>query len=139
MAQKSLEEKVKLLTKVNEEKNDDASLTVRQLVALVGISKRTLQDWQKNDANLREQREETMLRGRGLKTERERLRIGSQTGVRETIFWDREAPSKKKALFAIKPKARNQFNEIHDIRVALSKTEPNLAELVANKQAHPSQ
>ncbi|CAK8692049.1 unnamed protein product [Clavelina lepadiformis] len=74
MVQKSLEEKVKLLTKVNEEKNDDASLTVRQLVALVGISKRTLQDWQKNDANLREQREETMLRGRGLKTERKRLR-----------------------------------------------------------------
>ncbi|CAK8689426.1 unnamed protein product [Clavelina lepadiformis] len=75
MVQKSLEEKVKLLTKVNEEKNDDASLTVRQLVALVGISKRTLQDWQKNDANLREQREETMLRGRGLKTERKRLRM----------------------------------------------------------------
>ncbi|CAK8694997.1 unnamed protein product [Clavelina lepadiformis] len=81
MVQKSLEEKVKLLTKVNEEKNDDASLTVRQLVALVGISKRTLQDWQKNDANLREQREETMLRGRGLKTERKRLRIGRYGGV----------------------------------------------------------
>ncbi|CAK8673417.1 unnamed protein product [Clavelina lepadiformis] len=73
MVQKSLAEKVKLLTKLNEEKNEDASLTVWQLAALVGISKSTLQDWQKNDANLREQREETMLRGRGLK--RKRLRI----------------------------------------------------------------
>ena len=47
----------------------------------------------------------------------------------ESAFW---------ALLAIKPKARNRLNAIYNMRVALSKTEPNIAELVAQKQVHPS-
>ena len=42
------------------------------------------------------------------------------------------------ALLTIKPKARNRLDAIHDMRVALSKTEPNIAELKAQKQVHPS-
>ena len=42
------------------------------------------------------------------------------------------------ALVAIKPKARNRQDAIHDMWVALSKTEPNIAELIAKKELHPS-
>jgi len=42
------------------------------------------------------------------------------------------------ALVSIKPTARNRLDAIHDMRVALSKTEPNIAELIAEKQVHPS-
>ena len=74
---------------------------------------------------------------------------------------DREAPSKKinkmalkvlipfpttyecesafSALLSIKPTARNRLDAIHNVTVALSKTEPNIAELIAQKQVHPSQ
>ena len=37
------------------------------------------------------------------------------------------------ALLAIKPKAQNQLDAIHDMRVALFKTESNIAELIAQK------
>ena len=49
-----------------------------------------------------------------------------------------ECESAFSALLAIKPKARNRLDAIHDMRVALSKTEPNIAELIAQKQVHPS-
>ena len=42
------------------------------------------------------------------------------------------------ALLAIKSKALNWLNGIHDMRVALSETEPKIAELIAQKQVHPS-
>jgi len=41
-------------------------------------------------------------------------------------------------LLSIKPTARNRLDAIHDMRVALSKTEPNIADLIAQKQVHPS-
>ena len=49
-----------------------------------------------------------------------------------------ECESVFSALLAIKPKARNRLDAIHDMRVTLSKTEPNIAELIAQKQVHPS-
>ena len=49
-----------------------------------------------------------------------------------------ECESAFSALLAIKPKARNRLDAIHDTRVALSKTEPNIAELIAQKQVNPS-
>ena len=49
-----------------------------------------------------------------------------------------ECESAFSALLAIKPKARNRLDAIHDMRVALSTTEPNIAELVTKKQLHPS-
>ena len=45
-----------------------------------------------------------------------------------------ESESAFSARFGIKPKARNQLNAIHDKRVALSKTEPNIAQLIAKKE-----
>ena len=42
------------------------------------------------------------------------------------------------ALLAIKPKARNRLDVIHNMRVALSKMEPNTAKLIAQKQVHSS-
>ena len=49
-----------------------------------------------------------------------------------------ECESAFSALLAIKPKARNRLDAIHDMRVALFKTEPNIAELITKKQVHPS-
>ena len=49
-----------------------------------------------------------------------------------------ECESAFSALLSIKPTARNRLDAIHDMRVALSKTEPNIAELTAQKQVHPS-
>jgi len=49
-----------------------------------------------------------------------------------------ECESAFSALLSIKPTARNRLDAIHDMRVALSKTEPNIAELIAQKQVHPS-
>jgi len=50
-----------------------------------------------------------------------------------------ECESEFSALLAIKPKARNRLDAIHDMRVALSKTKLNIAELIAKKEVHPSQ
>jgi len=50
-----------------------------------------------------------------------------------------ECESALSALLSIKPTARNRLDAIHDVTVALSKTEPNTAELIAQKQVHPSQ
>lgn len=41
-------------------------------------------------------------------------------------------------LLAIKTKSRNRLGVTNDIRVALSKTKPNIDELVREKQMHPS-
>ena len=41
------------------------------------------------------------------------------------------------ALLAIK-KAQNRLDAIHDMRVALSKTEPNIVELIAKKEVDSS-
>ena len=49
-----------------------------------------------------------------------------------------ECESVFSALLAINPKARNVLDAIHDMRVALSKTEPNITELIAQKQVYPS-
>ena len=49
-----------------------------------------------------------------------------------------ECESAFSALFAIKPKAKNQLHAIHDMRIAFFETEPNIAELIAHKQVHPS-
>ena len=48
-----------------------------------------------------------------------------------------ECESAVSALLVMKPKARNRLDAIHDITVALSKTESNIAELKA-KEVHPS-
>ena len=45
-----------------------------------------------------------------------------------------ECKSTFAALLAMKQKARNRLDVIHDMRVALSKTEPSKAELVAKKK-----
>ena len=49
-----------------------------------------------------------------------------------------ECDSAFSALLTIKSKARNRLDVIHDMRVALSKTEPHIAELIAKKEVHPS-
>ena len=54
-------EKVKLLNKVKEEKEKNQSLATWQLAALVGGSKSTLHDWQKNEARLGEQYDEAVF------------------------------------------------------------------------------
>ena len=45
-----------------------------------------------------------------------------------------ECESAFSKLLAIKLKAQNRLNAIHDMRVALSKTEPNIAELADSKE-----
>ena len=62
MAPKALVEEVKLLNKVKEEKEKNQSLTIKQLAALVVVSKCTLQDWQENEPRLREQYDEVVFR-----------------------------------------------------------------------------
>ena len=42
-----------------------------------------------------------------------------------------ECGSAFSALLAIKPKDGNQLHMIHDMKVVLSKTKPNIAELIA--------
>ena len=49
-----------------------------------------------------------------------------------------ERESAFSALLAIKPKARNRLYAINGMTVALSKMEPNIAELIAQKQVHSS-
>jgi len=49
-----------------------------------------------------------------------------------------ERESAFSALLAIKPKARNRLDVIHDWMFALYKMEPNIAELTAKKEVHPS-
>jgi len=49
-----------------------------------------------------------------------------------------ERESAFSALLSIKPTARNRLDAINDVTVALSKKEPNIAELIAQKQVHPS-
>jgi len=49
-----------------------------------------------------------------------------------------ECESAFSALLSIKPTAQNRLDALHDMRVALSKTELNKAELIAQKQVHPS-
>ena len=48
-----------------------------------------------------------------------------------------ECESAVSALLVMKSKARNRLDAIHDLRVALSKTEPNLAKMIAKKEVHP--
>ena len=83
MAQKGLGEKVNLLNKVKEEKEKNQSLTTRQLAALVGVSKSTLHDWQKNEARLREEYDEAVFRGSGLAKKRQRT--GKEKDVENAI------------------------------------------------------
>ena len=49
-----------------------------------------------------------------------------------------ECESAFSALLAIKPKARNRLDAMRDMRVALSKMEPNTPEMIAQKQVHQS-
>ena len=42
------------------------------------------------------------------------------------------------ALLSIMPNAGNRLDAIHGMRVVFSTTEPNIAELIAKKQVHPS-